>query len=70
MSSISQIGPIPKKWVIFCYVPEDEIKGGILGWNPYYGDGGEEGFIMACDTCTLDFVCTDDKLLCARAVVV
>ena len=41
MSSISQIGPIPKKWVIFCYVPEDEIKGGILGWNPYYGDGGE-----------------------------
>ena len=33
VSSISRIGPIPKKWGFFLYVPENEIKEDILGWN-------------------------------------
>ena len=29
----SQIGPIPTNYEFFCCVPENEIKGYILGWT-------------------------------------
>ena len=33
--------------------------------------GGDEGsFFLQCGVCTIDFVCTNDQLLCARYFVV
>ena len=38
MSSTSRIGPIPTNMNVFCYVPENEIEGEILGWNLFVSE--------------------------------
>ena len=38
MRSLSQIGTIPMINKYFLYIPDNEIEGDILGWNPSHNN--------------------------------